>query len=92
MVDFVKGKVAVQEMQAQLRDAINAKLSSLTGKGKLDNIAIQNKYDISKIDLYNIISGKGTVPLARMVMFAANLGLDILLVVSESSVDEFDPE
>lgn len=92
MVDFVKGKVAVQEMQAQLRDAINAKLSSLTGKGKLDNIAIQNKYDISKIDLYNIISGKGTVPLARMVMFAANLGLDILLVVSESSVEEFDPE
>lgn len=92
MVDFVKGKVAVQEMQAQLRDAINAKLASLTGKGKLDNIAIQNKYDISKIDLYNVISGKGSVPLARMVMFAANLGLDILLVVSESAVEEFDPE
>lgn len=92
MVDFEKGKVAIQEMQAQLRDAINAKLSSMTGKGKLDNIAIQKKYDISKIDLYNVISGKGGVPLARMVMFAANLGLDILLVVSESEVEEFDPE
>lgn len=92
MVDFVKGKVAIEEMQAHLRDAIIAKLSSMTGKGKLDNIAIQKKYDISKIDLYNIISGKGSVPLARMVMFAANLGLDVLLVVSENAVEEFDPE
>lgn len=83
MVDFVQGKVAIDEMQCHLRDAIRAELDAMTRKGKLDNIAIQKKYDISKIDLYGIISGKGNVPLARMVMFAANLGLDVQLVISK---------
>jgi len=83
VVDFVKGKIAIEEMQSHLRDAINAELVSILSNGKIDNIGIQKKYDISKIDLYNVISGKGSVPLARMVMFAANLGLDVLLVVSK---------
>lgn len=83
MVDFIRGKVAVQEMTAQLRDAINAELVSLVKKDGLSNIEIQNKYDISKIDLYNIISGKGQVALARMVMFAANIGLSVDLTVSK---------
>ena len=79
MVAHEKGKVAIQEMEAHLRDAINCKLATL----KMDNIQIQKRYDISKIDLYNAITGRGNVPLARMVMFAANLGLDVQLVVSE---------
>jgi hypothetical protein len=78
-VDLDRGRIAVQEMQAQLISACQAKLLKLGMQAP----EIQKTYDISKVDLYSVVSGKGTIPFARLVMFAANLGYDVDLVVSE---------
>lgn len=78
-VDLDRGRIAVQEMQAHLISACQAKLATLG----LQAPEIQKLYDISKVDLYSVVSGKGSIPFARLVMFAANLGYTVDLVVSE---------
>lgn len=79
-VDLDRGQIAVDDIRDHLVAAIKVKLGSLGMNAK----QIHDTYKISEVDLHGIITGRGQVPLARIVMFAANLGFDIQLVVSEN--------
>lgn len=74
-----RGQIAVDDVRDHAVEAIKAKLSTLG----MTAIQLRDKYGISEIDLHGIITGRGQVPLARILMFCANLGYDLQLVVSE---------
>lgn len=74
-----RGQIAVDDIRDQAVAAIQAKLSKLGMKAP----ELCKRYKISEIDLHGIITGRGQVPLARILMFCANLGYDLQLVVSE---------
>lgn len=74
-----RGQIAVDDIRDQAVAAIQAELLTLGIKAP----EIQKRYKISEIDLRGIITGHGQVPLARILMFAANLGYDLQLVVSK---------
>lgn len=74
-----RGQIAVDDIRDQAVAAIQAKLAKLGMKAP----ELCKRYKISEIDLHGIITGRGQVPLARILMFCANLGYDLQLVVSE---------
>lgn len=75
-----RGKVVIQEIQAHLNAAICSKLRRMNKQAP----ELQRVYGISKIDLHSLITGTNQVPLARVIMFAVALGLDVDIVVSET--------
>jgi Mor family transcriptional regulator len=78
-INLDRGQIAVDDIRDQAVAAIQAKLANLGLKAP----ELCKRYKISEIDLRGIITGQGQVPLARILMFAANLGYDLQLVVSE---------
>ncbi len=74
-----RGQIAIDDIRDQAVAAIKVKL----GKLGMNAIQLRDTYGISEVDLHGIISGRGQVPLARILMFCANLGYDLQLVVSE---------
>lgn len=79
-----QGRIAIEEIQNHLKEAIVFKLGKLNEAGK-NAKDISREYGVSDTDLYSMITGRGSVPLARVIMFAAALGYDVQLVLSEDS-------
>ena len=68
----VRGKIAIQEIDNQLREAVKAELEERA----MPFEALQKEFAINKVDLQNIITGR-QVALARLIMFAGALGCEM---------------
>jgi transcriptional regulator with XRE-family HTH domain len=68
---ITKGQVLIDDISTTLKEKIGAEIV----RRGLTQVDVTKKFGISKIDLYNLISGKGSVPLARVIMLAADLDI-----------------
>ena len=71
------GRVAIEEIYEELKTAVCNKIL----EKKLDQIAVFKNYGVSKVDLHGLITGKAKMPLARLIMFASDLGLTVTMTV-----------
>jgi hypothetical protein len=71
------GRVAIEEIYEELKTAACSKIL----EKKLDQVAVFKQYGVSKADLHGLITGKAKMPLARLIMFATDLGLTVTMTV-----------
>lgn len=69
--DITKGQVLIDDISATLKEKIGAEIM----RRGLNQVEVTKQFKISKIDLYNLITGRGSVPLARVIMLAADLDI-----------------
>jgi len=69
--DITKGQVLIDDLSATLKEKIGAEIL----RRGLNQVEVTKQFKISKIDLYNLITGRGSVPLARVIMLAADLDI-----------------
>lgn len=69
--DITKGQVLIDDISSTLKEKIGAEIL----RRGLNQVEVTKQFKISKIDLYNLITGRGSVPLARVIMLAADLDI-----------------
>lgn len=72
------GRVAIEEMYEELKQAV----CSVMIAREIDHIQAFKNFGVSRVDLHALISGRGNkMPLARLFMFAADLGIKVTIGV-----------
>lgn len=72
------GRVAIEEIYEELKTAVCQKILDK----KLNEVSVFRTYRVSKADLHGLITGKAKMPLARLIMFATDLGLTVTMKVA----------
>lgn len=71
------GRVAIEEIYEELKTAVCERLVAK----KIDAVQAFKVYKVSKADLHGLITGKAKMPLARLIMFASDLGLEVKMTI-----------
>jgi hypothetical protein len=74
------GRVMIEEIYEDLKVAV----SNVMLAKEIDHVKAFKEYGVSRVDLHGLITGRGNkMPLARLFMFAADLGIKVTVNVEE---------
>lgn len=74
------GRVMIEEMYEDLKVAV----CNVMIEKEIDHVKAFKDYGVSRVDLHGLITGRGNkMPLARLFMFAADLGIKVTVQVEE---------